>query len=118
MNRTLLTPETVADMLRVLAVVLGGVSFGIALRLYPRLRKVWAREDLFCARTFLIVHLLVVLFVAGALAEKTGEDLSWRAPTALVIFVLKIAMLVLLRERIEGMDLQRDPPQRRAVDRA
>ena len=118
MNDTLLEPETIADLCRVAAVLLGGVSFGMAAMLLPQVRKVWAKEELLMARTFIAVHLLVVLFVAGALAEKAGEQLSWRTPVALVAFSLKIVIFALLRERLSGRDLESDPPQRRALDRA
>jgi hypothetical protein len=116
-NDTLLSPNTMADLVRVAAVILGGASFGMGAVLIPRLKAVWAKEDLLIARTFLCVHLLVVLFVAGALAEKAGEALSWRTPIALVIFSVKLVMLAFLRSRVEGMRLQESPPSRRAADR-
>lgn len=116
MNDTLLTPETVGDLLRVLAVVLAGISFGMSVTLMPLLKRRWNREDLLGARMFLAVHGLVVLFIAGALAEKVGEALSWRTPVALVIFSTKIAMLALLRERLAGLELREVPPSRRLDD--
>lgn len=113
---TLLSPETVADILRVIAVVLAGLSFGIALMLLPKLKLIWAREDLLTAQAFLIVHFLIALYVAGTLAEHAGDALTWRTPVALVAFTLKIALLALLRERVIGRDLHVDPPTRRIDD--
>lgn len=116
MSAPLLAADTVADLLRVGGVMLGGVSFGAALVVYRRLPLVWKKEDLVAARFFVVAHFLVVLFIVGALAEKAGEPMTWRTPVALMIFTLKIAMLALLRERIDGINLRTNPPARRALD--
>src|SRR4051812_2498750 len=94
------------DIVRASAIILGGVSFGMALSLFPQLKVRWAKEDLLGARLFLVVHFLVVLFVTGNLIERHGEDLTWRTPVALLIFSLKIVMLALLRDRIVGLNLR------------
>jgi hypothetical protein len=112
----LLSPTTTADVLRVTACLLGGVSLGMTIVIVSRLKVLWTRLDLLVAKIFIVIHSLVVLFVFGTLAERAGEPLGWKTPIALVIFSLKITVLMVLRYRIAHHDMQQNPPHRRVGD--
>jgi hypothetical protein len=102
--------------LRVVAVAAGGVSFGIAVPTVLMLCSRMGRQYKLVARGFLAVHLFVVVYVAATLAYFLGEDLTWRAPLALVIYVVKIMVLILLRDLELARRRRVDPPARRATD--
>lgn len=106
-----------ADLLRILAVLLGGASFGVG----AVVAREWVRRlDGFgrlAAQIFAVVHLLVVLFIAGVLAERAGEPVYWQTPMALTIFTAKLSCLELIRQLQRDQYLRYDPPQRRVTDK-
>jgi hypothetical protein len=98
-------------------VALGGVSLGFSLPICRALIKRAPRLEALAIRLFFVVHILVVLFVAGVMAERAGEPLSWYTPMAMSIFVLKSAVLLMIREGLLHRESVEDPPARRVDDR-
>lgn len=107
---------TALDAVRLGAVLLGGLSFGAALPVARLTLQRATRGEALSIRLFLVVHLSIVLYVAGVLASDAGEPVGWQAPAAIFIFTLKLAVLLLLREVGLQRECQEQPPQRRAED--
>ena len=98
----------ILDMLRVIAITLGGVS--IALK-FPVL---WAHANLmtYYRRGRLrfddvglplalrsAAHTLALLYICVILVERVGEPFSWKLPGAYVVFIATIASLIATHKR-------------------
>lgn len=101
---------------RIAVVVLGGISFGVAVSVLRQMRSYLPRHELFVVRLMVATHLLVVTFIAGILAERAGEPMSWQTPAAGAIFAAKLVVLLAAREIVTARALVADPPQRRSSD--
>lgn len=104
------------EALRVAVVVLGGITFGVAVSVLRHMRSYLPRHELFVVNLMVVIHLLVVTFMAGVLAERAGEPLSWQTPAAGAIFAAKLVVLLAAREVVTARALVADPPQRRSSD--
>lgn len=105
------------EALRVAVVVLGGMSFGVAVSILRHMNAYMPRDQLFAIRMMVAIHLAVVLFIAGVLAERSGEPISWYTPAAAAIFGAKLVVMLSVREVVRAQHRQADPPSRRVDDR-
>lgn len=104
------------DAVRIVTVIIGGLSFGVAI---PVLRLIIAegvRAEAFAARLFGGIHLAIVVYIAGVLAERGGDPMSWYTPAAVFIFTAKLIGLLVIREIMWSRELRNEPPIRRAED--
>lgn len=104
------------DLIRVGAFLIGGLSVGAALPVLAQFIRRGNRQEAFVARLFGCIHISVVLFIGGVLAERAGDPLSWQTPIACAIFTAKLIALLILREQVMQRELRDAPPQRRAAD--
>lgn len=104
------------DMIRILTVVIGGLSFGVAIPVLRLIITQGVRAEAFAARLFGGIHLAIVVYIAGVLAERAGQPLTWTTPAAVAIFTAKLVGLLVIREIVWSRELRGDPPIRRAED--
>lgn len=105
-----------SDATRVAAIALAGASFGVAIPVIREFARITDAYDRLAVKLFGVVHVLIVLFVWLTLAGRFGEDLTWRTPLAVVIFTLKIAVLLLIRQGQMDRNHRGQRPSRRHSD--
>jgi hypothetical protein len=108
--------QTLTEVMRVAVVALGGLSLGISFPVTKLFSHRARRLEALAVRLFFVVHVLVVIFVAGVMAERHGEPMSWYTPMAAAIFTLKAAVLLMIREALLYRESYDTPPTRRAED--
>lgn len=91
------------NILRVSVLLFGGAVVGIGLPILWERTRMWMhmgynRTGAWASRLLLIVNALVLTYITFDVVSRWDQGFSWRIPLALLIFVCKAAMLLLIRE--------------------